>query len=74
MILGNKDELTTELGNLFHHSSIHSKSFYKIQLLSSAYIGLYDKQSSANKLQEDTTQLGKSLIYTKNNSGPRTVP
>jgi len=45
-----------------------------MQLSFSAYIGLYNKQSSANKLQEDNTQLGKSLIYTKNNSGPRMVP
>jgi len=43
-------------------------------LSSALHIGLYNKQSSANKLQDDDTQSSKSLMYTKNNNGPKTVP
>ena len=31
-------------------------------------------QSSANSLQGDLTQLGRSLVYTRKSTGPSTVP
>ena len=50
-------------------SSIFNRSSCSIQQLSGELICLYKRQSSANKLQEDATQLSRSLIYIKKAGG-----
>jgi hypothetical protein len=37
-------------------------------------ISLYSRQSSAKSLTVDFTDCGKSLMWHRNNKGPRTVP
>ena len=40
----------------------------------SDWIGLYRRASSAKRRIFDATHSGRSLMKTKNNSGPKTVP
>ena len=46
---------------LAHHPALCGNCLY----IAMSLICLYKRQSSANKLQEDLTQLGKSLMYIK---------
>ena len=46
---------------LAHHPAVCGNRLY----IAMSLICLYKRQSSATKLQEDLTQLGKPLTYTK---------
>jgi hypothetical protein len=61
--------------HLFSHSSSADRSFWKSFESDWFITCLYSKLSSANKRNvEVETTSGRSLMYTRNNSGPNTVP
>jgi hypothetical protein len=61
--------------HLFSHSSSADRSFWKSFESDWFLTCLYSKLSSANKRNvEVETTSGRSLMYTRNNSGPNTVP
>jgi hypothetical protein len=61
--------------HLFSHSSSADRSFWRSFESVWFLTCLYSKLSSANKRSvEVETTSGRSLMYTRNNSGPNTVP
>ena len=71
--------MTSHLSGLnFIYQSSHccrlSRSSWSALASAEKFIHLYRRQSSAKRHALDLTQDGRSLIYTRNSSGPRTVP
>lgn len=60
--------------HLLHHSDIRLRSDWRQDTSWSLVTSRYKTQSSANKLIEDVTQEGKSLINIRKRRGPNTDP
>ena len=56
------------------HSSRADRSRCSRTWSASEHMGRYTRQSSANSRTCESTTLGRSFIWSRNNSGPRTVP
>ena len=56
------------------HSSSADRSRCSRTWSASERMGRYTRQSSANSRTCESTTLGRSFMWSRNNSGPRTVP